>query len=109
MLGVTTSVWLTSGSKSIIVSTIEPTNSPTEGDTSMELSLLILEKRRLMKFYVIRLKTFYFHLKECEFRFNHRHQDLDPQNAPRKTAQIVKPLSLNQTSLLSLPSTHPPW
>jgi len=33
-------------------------------------------KRRLMKFHGIRPETFYFHLKECEFRFNHRHQDL---------------------------------
>ena len=33
-------------------------------------------KRRLMKFHGICPKTFYLHLKECEFRFNHRHQDL---------------------------------
>jgi transposase-like protein len=33
-------------------------------------------KRRLMKFHGIRAETFYLHLKECEFRFNHRDQDL---------------------------------
>jgi transposase len=33
-------------------------------------------KRRLMKFHGIHKSTFYLHLKECEFRFNQRHQDL---------------------------------
>ena len=33
-------------------------------------------KRRLMKFHGVPTKTFYLHLKECEFRFNHRSQDL---------------------------------
>ena len=31
-------------------------------------------KRRLMKFHGIPKKTFYLHLKECEFRFNYRNQ-----------------------------------
>jgi transposase len=33
-------------------------------------------KRRLLKFNGVSQKTFWLHLKECEFRFNHRHDDL---------------------------------
>jgi len=33
-------------------------------------------KRRLAKFNGLSDKMFYLHLKECEFRFNHRHTDL---------------------------------
>ncbi len=33
-------------------------------------------KRRLAKFNGVPKKTFYFHLKECEFRFNHREENL---------------------------------
>jgi len=33
-------------------------------------------KRRLMKFHGIPKKTFYLHLKECEFRFNYRNQNI---------------------------------
>ena len=33
-------------------------------------------KTRLSKFNGVSKKTFYYHLKECEFRFNHRDQDL---------------------------------
>jgi transposase-like protein len=33
-------------------------------------------KARLMKFKGIPKHTFYYHLKETEFRFNHRHNDL---------------------------------
>ena len=33
-------------------------------------------KRRLTMFNGIASERFYLHLKECEFRFNHRHQDL---------------------------------
>jgi len=33
-------------------------------------------KRRLSKFNGLSDKMFYLHLKECEFRFNHRHEDL---------------------------------
>jgi transposase-like protein len=33
-------------------------------------------KTRLVRFRGMQKHTFYFHLKECEFRFNHRHQDL---------------------------------
>jgi REP element-mobilizing transposase RayT len=29
-------------------------------------------RRRLMKFHGLPRSTFYYHLKECEFRFNHR-------------------------------------
>ena len=33
-------------------------------------------KRRLQKFNGVPAATFYLHLKECEWRFNHRHDDL---------------------------------
>ena len=33
-------------------------------------------KRRLMKFHGVPQSTFYLHLKECEFRFNFRDQDI---------------------------------
>jgi transposase len=33
-------------------------------------------KRRLMKFHGIPKATFYLHLKECEFRFNYRNQNI---------------------------------
>ena len=33
-------------------------------------------KRRLSKFNGVKKETFYLHLKECEFRFNHRHENL---------------------------------
>jgi len=33
-------------------------------------------KRRLMKFHGIPKATFYFHLKECEFRFNYRKHNI---------------------------------
>ena len=35
-----------------------------------------LAKVRLSKFRGIHQQTFYLHLKECEFRFNHRHDNL---------------------------------
>ena len=31
---------------------------------------------RLSKFYELKKEEFLLHLKECEFRFNHRKQDL---------------------------------
>lgn len=34
-----------------------------------------LAKTRLVKFKGISPPTFYLHLKECEFRFNHRDED----------------------------------
>jgi len=33
-------------------------------------------KRRLLKFNGVKKETFYLHLKECEFRFNHRNDSL---------------------------------
>ena len=33
-------------------------------------------KRRLLKFNGVKKETFYLHLKECEFRFNHRNVNL---------------------------------
>ena len=33
-------------------------------------------KTRLVRFRGLQKHTFYFHLKECEFRFNHRREDL---------------------------------
>lgn len=35
-------------------------------------------KTRLARFRGLKKQTFYFHLKECEFRFNHRQEDLYP-------------------------------
>lgn len=35
-----------------------------------------MAKTRLMKFRGMRRPTFYLHLKGCEFRFNHRDEDL---------------------------------
>jgi len=35
-------------------------------------------KSRLTRFRGMKRNTFYLHLKECEFRFNHRRQDLYP-------------------------------
>jgi transposase len=34
-------------------------------------------KRRLQKFNGVSNKTFYLHLKECEYRFNHRNENLE--------------------------------
>ena len=34
-------------------------------------------KRRLQKFNGVPRKTFYLHLKECEYRFNHRNENLE--------------------------------
>ena len=33
-------------------------------------------KRRLMKFHGISNSTFYLHLKECEFRYNYRNENI---------------------------------
>jgi transposase len=33
-------------------------------------------KRRLQKFNGVPQKNFYLHLKECEYRFNHRNENL---------------------------------
>ena len=33
-------------------------------------------KQRLRKFHGLKKEKFYLHLKECEFRFNHRHKDM---------------------------------
>jgi transposase-like protein len=33
-------------------------------------------KRRLMKFHGVSRSTFYLHLKECEFRFNYRSENI---------------------------------
>ena len=33
-------------------------------------------KSRLSKFRGMNKRTFYLHLKECEFRFNHRHDEM---------------------------------
>lgn len=41
-------------------------------------SFLSYTRKRLMKFHGIPESTFYLHLKECEFRFNHRNEDIYP-------------------------------
>ena len=44
---------------------------------SMELNLFgVYAKIRLVKFHGIDKRTFNLHLKECEFRFNNRGEDL---------------------------------
>jgi len=47
-------------------------------------------KRRLMKFHGILKKTFYLHLKECEFRFNYR----NPNNY-KLVLEMLRENSLN--------------
>ena len=42
-------------------------------------------KSRLQKFKGINRNNFYLHLKECEFRFNHRNVDL-----AKKILQVIK-------------------
>jgi transposase-like protein len=37
-----------------------------------------IAKTKFAKFRGIRKPNFYLHLKECEFRFNHRHEELYP-------------------------------
>jgi transposase-like protein len=39
-------------------------------------SFLSYARQRLMKFHGIPKSTFYLHLKECEFRFNYRNEDI---------------------------------
>ena len=39
-------------------------------------SFWAFSKTRLVRFRGLAKHTFYFHLKECEFRFNHRNEDL---------------------------------
>ena len=39
-------------------------------------SFLGLAKTRLFKFRKIHKSTFYLHLKECEFKFNYKHENL---------------------------------
>jgi len=53
-------------------------------------------KTRLVRFRGMRPSTFYLHLKECEFRFNHRRHDL--------FSLLLKMLRVNQTRL----SCHDP-
>ncbi len=46
-----------------------------------------MAKTRLVKFKGMSRSTFYLHLKECEFRFNHRDEDLY-----RLLLKITKPV-----------------
>ena len=41
-------------------------------------SFLFFTKKRLMKFHGVPESTFYLHLKECEFRFNYRNEEIYP-------------------------------
>jgi len=52
-------------------------------------------KRRLMKFHGVPRSTFYFHLKECEFRFNYRSENIYRvllELLIKKPAQLVSSL-----------------
>ena len=51
-------------------------------------------KTRLVRFRGIHKHTFYLHLKETEFRFNHRNEDKDLYNILLKIIRI-KPLNLS--------------
>lgn len=53
-----------------------PRSSPEE--TSLAESFWRFARHRLQKFKGLPGHTFHLHLKECEFRFNHRHEDLYP-------------------------------
>lgn len=67
-------IWAT---KSIIVSTTgknEFTNSRRHIN-GIE-SFWSYAKLRLMKFHGVPRATFYLHLKECEFRFNYRNENI---------------------------------
>jgi transposase-like protein len=46
-------------------------------------------KTRLVRFRGVQKHIFYFHLKECVFRFNHRHQDL-----PKRTLKMCRDFPL---------------
>lgn len=64
-------------------------------------------KRRLAKFNALSKHTFQLHLKECEFRFNHRHRDLYrgtltlPRSDPSKAGLLPKTLG-NRSGLTFL-------
>ncbi|MBI1752501.1 MAG: IS1595 family transposase [Acidobacteria bacterium] len=47
-------------------------------ETSLAESFWRFARHRLQKFKGLPVHTFHLHLKECEFRFNHRHEDLYP-------------------------------
>lgn len=50
-------------------------NRAQTGENDIE-SFWVYTKQRLAKFNGIPMQTFFLHLKETEFRFNHRHDDL---------------------------------
>lgn len=55
----------------------QPPRSPSDGSGLAE-SFWRFARHRLHKFKGLRCHTFQLHLKECEFRFNHRREDLYP-------------------------------
>lgn len=62
-------------------------------------------KMRLYKFRGISKRTFYLHLKDCEFRFNHRGEDLykpSVEDLQERASKVVLTLKINMTILLNL-------
>ena len=69
--------WLTSAWKSTFGLTMATMSSSRDPGMSTALSLSGAKpKHRLAQFHGIRANKFNLHLKETEFRFNHRHHDL---------------------------------
>jgi len=56
--------------------TSSPDNTELDTDTAVIEGFWTMVKKRMQKFNGIHRHTFYLHLKECEFRFNHRDQQL---------------------------------
>jgi transposase len=50
-----------------------------------------LARNRLMKFRGLNRNTLYLHIKECEFRFNHRHEDMQ-----QKLLQLISKHPLHE-------------
>jgi len=64
-------VWFTCDTKSIIMFTMAMTRlSMVSGHSNGIEHFWSYSKHRLMNFHGIPKSTFYFHLKECDFRFN---------------------------------------
>jgi len=67
---------------------------PGSGRHSLSGSFWSFAKRRLAKFHGVPRRTFYLHLKECEFRFNLRTES-DPESCYRLLLKIIRDNPLN--------------
>lgn len=77
MAGEATTAWSMWAMESTCVS-ITLRMSSHEGPHQRHRGLLGFAKSRLTRFRGMNKQTFYHHLKECEFRFNHRREDIYP-------------------------------